>query len=480
MSQASKQWFDIDRAGLAKLLERRGIEFAVFELIQNAWDEAGVTRVSVSLQAARERGYSLLTVEDDAPEGFADLRHAYTLFAESAKKVNAEKRGRFNIGEKLVLSLCKWAHIVTTKGMVLFDDKGRSQKASQCRGCGTEFQALIKMNAQQRDRVAVEIKKLIAPAGIATTFNGDLLPDYGWRLEREIICTLPTELADAEGVLRRTHRKATVRCYNLANGEPAMIYEMGIPVCEHDCAFHVDVQQKVPLTIDRENVTTQFLREMRTAVFNATHTLLDSEEVNHEWAQTAIESGDAKPEAVRDYMGKRFGELRASYDMSDPEANNKAVANGYTLVHGSMLSKTAWQSAREAEAITPAGKLFPTHSDNFVMHKDAEQTDGMREIGHYTRQLGKLLLGVEVQVMFGEQASREAACWRGCCLQFNVRNLGKHWFDLDNNRLAIDDLIVHEFGHHYAANHLSEAYNDALSRLAAKAMQLGREGKLPA
>jgi hypothetical protein len=39
--------------------------------------------------------------------------------------------------------------------------------------------------------------------------------------------------------------------------------------------------------------------------------------------------------------------------------------------------------------------------------------------------------------------------------------------------------IIHEFGHHYASKHLSEAYNDALSRLAAKTMALRREGKLP-
>jgi 3-(3-hydroxy-phenyl)propionate hydroxylase len=32
----------------------------------------------------------------------SDLTHAFTLFAESAKKGDAEKRGRFNLGEKLV------------------------------------------------------------------------------------------------------------------------------------------------------------------------------------------------------------------------------------------------------------------------------------------------------------------------------------------------------------------------------------------
>jgi hypothetical protein len=90
-------------------------------------------------------------------------------------------------------------------------------------------------------------------------------------------------------------------------------------------------------------------------------------------------------------------------------------------------------------------------------------------------------MGIHVTVRFTKQPSRERACYGSRTISFNVRNLGgDRWFDLKTNRLEIDDLIIHEFGHEYAANHLSEAYNDALSRLAAKAMALGRAGKLPA
>ena len=37
-----KNWFEIDKQGLAKILERKGKEFVVFELLQNCWDEPGV------------------------------------------------------------------------------------------------------------------------------------------------------------------------------------------------------------------------------------------------------------------------------------------------------------------------------------------------------------------------------------------------------------------------------------------------------
>ena len=117
-------WFEVDRQGLAQILERKGKEFALFELIQNGWDEPGVSKVTVSLEH-RGRNKAMLVVEDDAPEGFKDLSHAFTLFASSSKKANPEQRGRFNLGEKLVLAISDEVTIRTTKGSIRFDGNGR-------------------------------------------------------------------------------------------------------------------------------------------------------------------------------------------------------------------------------------------------------------------------------------------------------------------------------------------------------------------
>ena len=45
----TKQWFDVDRAGLGKQAEQHGKGRLVGELIQNALDEAGVTQIAVTL-----------------------------------------------------------------------------------------------------------------------------------------------------------------------------------------------------------------------------------------------------------------------------------------------------------------------------------------------------------------------------------------------------------------------------------------------
>lgn len=42
-------WFEVDAKGLAALLERRGKGWAIAELVQNAWDADGVTKVDVQL-----------------------------------------------------------------------------------------------------------------------------------------------------------------------------------------------------------------------------------------------------------------------------------------------------------------------------------------------------------------------------------------------------------------------------------------------
>jgi hypothetical protein len=113
--------FEVSKVGLGKLLARRGGKTrAVAELIQNSWDEA-VTRVSVDLTpVAGRRQTHRLVVEDDAPGGFADLSHAYTLFAESVKKNDPTRRGRFNLGEKMVVALCSEAEISSVTGTIVF------------------------------------------------------------------------------------------------------------------------------------------------------------------------------------------------------------------------------------------------------------------------------------------------------------------------------------------------------------------------
>src|SRR5204862_2279732 len=85
------------------------------------------------------------------------------------------------------------------------------------------------------------------------------------------------------------------------------LYELGIPVVVTGDKWHYDIGQKVPLTLDRENVQPNFLRQVRVVVFNRMSGQLAPEDVNSEWAETAIASPDCAPEAVQSCLSTRFG-----------------------------------------------------------------------------------------------------------------------------------------------------------------------------
>src|SRR5438874_10671265 len=200
-----KKWFEVSKQGLARILERKGKEFAVFELVQNGYDEPGVTRVSVSLEYAG-RNKARLIVEDDSPEGFKDLTHAFTLFADSTKKANPEQRGRFNLGEKLVLAISDEVTISTTKGGIRFDDGGRHSLRNG-QPVGSRIECLLRMTPDECRRIEAQVRKLISPERITTVFNGTPLEQ---RLPAEQFgATLQTEVANEDGFLRRVNRETT-------------------------------------------------------------------------------------------------------------------------------------------------------------------------------------------------------------------------------------------------------------------------------
>src|SRR4029078_12707795 len=142
----------------------------------------------------------------------------------------------------------------------------------------------------------------------------------------------------------------------------ATIYEMGIPVVASGDRWHVDVGQKVPLNVDRDNVTPAYLRDLRRAVLNECFDLLTEDASGENWIDDAIEDEKITAEAVNAALDLRFGEKRVAYDPSDREANKIAMSEGHTVVSGKSLSQAAWGNVKARSALTPAGRVTPTPS----------------------------------------------------------------------------------------------------------------------
>ena len=469
------RWFDVDKAGLAKLMAGRSKAFVLFELLQNAWDQ-NITRVDVTVTAAPGVRAALITVTDDDPDGFADLRDAYTLFAESRKKGNAAQRGRFNLGEKLVLALAKSAQIETTTGAIEFTTRGERLVHRSQREKGSLFQATIPMKKAEIEEMLAATRRLIGPAGISTTINGGPLPDRSPLAVFEEM--LPTVVADDDGVLRKTTRKSQVSVYEPLSGETATLYEMGIPVVETGDRYHVDVQQKVPLNMDRDNVTPAYLRAIRVAVLNATHHLIDKDDATQSWVKEACSDERVQPEAVKTAVTLRFGENAVSYDPSDPEANKRSVAEGRPVVYGGNLSAAEWENVRRAGVlpaagtVTPSPKPYSQDGDPLDVVPVNEWTTGMHQIVNYAMMIGQELLGCRVHVVIAREPKWPyGATYGKGRLVFNLSRCGRGFFE----RGITDDvnrLLIHEFAHHYEGDHLSEGYYKALADVGARLARL--------
>jgi hypothetical protein len=496
--------FEVDAGGLAKLIEHRGRGAVLFELFQNAADEQ-VTRIDMTLKPIAGRPLATLQVVDDSPDGFRDLAHAYTLFAESYKKDDPTKAGRFNLGEKLVLALCNRATITSTTGSVTFDHTGR-QRGRKRTERGTIFTAEIRMTRDQLAEVERAADLLIPPAGVTATFNARHLerpePD------RTLSINLPTLIADDEGNMKRTTRTAKVELFTPRRGDDPQIFELGIPVVELQGGerWHVNVHQKVPLSFQRDNVTPAYLRTLRVAVLNAMHDDLEPEDASSTWARDAAGDDRVEPEAVKTSLDLRFGKARVAYDMADPEANKLATAEGFTVVTGGSLSGDEWRQAKRVEAIKPAGKVTPspkaygTGDGPAVEEIDPDlRTRDQQATCAYCEAVVHALIGVYPEVKIVRTHNSFLAAWCGpridhsrCPpseiekmfagggppeLHLNIRALGSGWFgkvpagDLE----PVDELIIHEVAHHYESDHLSSRYHDALCRLGAKLARLNRE-----
>ncbi|MFN7971251.1 MAG: hypothetical protein U0166_02725 [Acidobacteriota bacterium] len=332
------------------------------------------------------------------------------------------------------------------------------------------------------EEVIAAAGRILIPEGVTVTFNGERLeprvPD------RVFEATLTTEIADTSGALRRTRRKTSIRLYTPRHGESAWIYELGIPVVETGDRWGVDIQQKVPLGKDRDNVPPAFLQEVRTAVLNEVHASIAPDDAAEPWVRAAAGDPRCSDEATRSVVTHRFTDRRVAFDPSDLEANHRAVAAGYMVVSGGSMSAGEWCNARRAGAVLPAGKVTGTSrplagGPLVEIVPEEAWTPGMREIAAYAMSVARLLIGRDIAIrIVRDMGGGFDASYGDGVLTFNLRALGASWFERGITE-AVDELLLHELAHEHEGNHLSDGFHAAICRLAARMIRLVREGLLP-
>ena len=468
-------WFDVDRKGLAEIAKRRGMAFIVTEAIQNAWDE-DVTRVDVTMSAVHQRPMVRLRVEDDSPDGFRDLADAYTMFRESYKLDDPEKRGRFNVGEKLLLAVAVEASIKSTTGTIIFGADGQRRRRAAKTSSGSVLTATLRMTRTELEEALAVMRTLIPPPGIQTRVNTHLIEERT-PLEEDTHA-LPTEIRGDEGGFRPTRRVTMLRVYDVLKDETAHLYEMGIPVDEIECPWHVEIAQKIPLSLDRSSVRHGFCQEVEKLAAEMMAKHMTKEQARGGWVGTALEVMD-DPEAVRRVIKKRFGKA-VIYDPSSPESNKLALDAGYAVISGGAMTKAAWSNVKDAGALSPAGRMF---SDGRVhLSPDGvppvprdKWTKNMVTVAEYAGRFARHVLGHSMIIQYYDDARLEfnAFCGSGTI----AINLAQVMPGAGGYRKAVegleqevlDQLLIHECAHDKVSDHLTHAYHQECCRIGAKA-----------
>ena len=466
----SKSVLDIDMKGYRQTLDNKGKPRILLEGPANAFDaDASVVIVDFS----QENGWAELTVVDNDPDGFTDLRDAFTLFAASKRREDVKKRGRFGQGEKELIALCTDGGTLTvtsTKGYVAFHQNGREEGDDNKTQAGTELSCRLKFNQKQAAEYLKLVGYIIPPEDVVFKLNGIVITrPTPVRVAND---TLDTVYWDEEGVMHDTARKTEVEIFTPGPGEKPHIFELGMPVVEHPGKFHINVQQKVPLNSARDNVRPSYLRKLNEVVFNATFDLLTEEDQQKGWVKDALPA--ANPEALRSHWDTVWGEDAVTFDPSNPEANKRALEEGRRLVYGRSYGKDTWDRLKSNGIAKPSGQeievFVPTSLDGLDPITPDEWSREMENLAAYVRAVGEYLLDFHPKVAFYNEVINGPAAramWGMRQITFNLRWLGKNWPGTASQQ-DIDELLIHEFAHHYEDDHLTDSYNRWTCKLGAK------------
>ncbi len=462
-----KARFEVDTAGMKALQAGREPWQLAKELVSNSWDEPTATRCDISIKSVDTR--RALLIAYDNGKGFSKVTDSWTLMAHTPKRGQPNVRGRFNIGEKEILSVSILATIQTSGKVIAFPKSGgRRISDAKVPIEGTKIQCFLPWGNRQVENTIVKLKELLPPENITYTVNGEIVPYKKPNLVIE--STLDTVLQESPTEpIRPTKRKTEIELYNAKYG---MLYEMGIPIQPIQCPYLVNVCQKVPMPPNRDVVRDSYLQDIYKAILEATVKELPEEQSAATWVREAIEDKDISPEVVKTAMDKRFGNKVVLWS-TDARANERAIEHGYEVVHGRTLSEA------ERAAMTKVGLVHSTNKFTLPVGSadtipEAEWTEGMKQVAQYAKKLANELINLTwLRIEMYKMPHGEAAATYSCgTISFNISRLGYDWFNIISPRVT--SLILHELGHHRGNGHDS-VYDKSFQELAGKAVHLALE-----
>lgn len=476
--------FEVDAKGFAELQKGRPKWSFVRELVSNAFDEL-ITMCSV-LISKKGRQLAEIVVIDDG-EGFRDLSDAYTLFAPTPKRNDPKVRGRFNLGEKELASIAKEMKIESTKGGIHFIG-GKRKRINTKREVGTKITVRVNWTHADVYETIEMLKRFIPPNGVTFKVNDKVIknptdPDSDYKKTAESEETLATVLFK-NGAVRPTKRKTKVIVYKIGSLRFALdqttlsngwLYEMGIPIQKIDCPYIVDVQQKVPMSPNRESVSDAYLQDIYAIVLNMVADDLWEDEISETWVRTATEDDIVTDDVIKTVHDTRY--RKAVLWSSDESANERARMDGMEIIHGRTLSGKERGRFHGAGLVNASMKYGRSPMMAKEIKKD-KWTEGMNDLAKLTRYLGRNVIRKDVRVRFiNEENIVSIASYGNLELTFNLAPIR---FGYKNTKppysAFVIGVILHELAHNKGESH-DLAYIREYDRVCGEAVMLAIQDK---
>jgi hypothetical protein len=473
-----KNRFEVSTEGMRDLHAGRPLWSLVKELVANSWDE-DVTLCTATLRKTSTPDHDEaieIMVEDDGA-GFRDVDDAFTIMAPTVKRLNAVVRGRFNIGEKEILSVAEEGTVETVGTTIHFPKEGGRKITPNNRTKGTVVSVTIERPWSDYDETIEALRAFLPPSNITYTVNGVEAKS------RVSIGTttgpLQTVLASGIGQpIRYTTRKASIDIHEPLNGT-GHIYEMGITIQPIDMPYDVDIQQKVPMPPNRDTVTNAYLQDVYAEVLTVVAKDLEKSEASEAWVQMGVEDQRTPDDIVELVMNAKIGP-NAVLHSTDTFANEKAHDAGKDIIHPRTLSKKERQRFQDVGLISSKVNYGLKEMGMGELEEVAEprRTKDMEALAQYAEWLGKELLGFDISVRFVQMkavADNRIAQYGSGKLDFVSNRLGNKWFEMANGTptQAQTSLIIHELAHEgFSKTPHTGEYVHRIADLGAKATHL--------
>ena len=444
--------FSVSQLGMWELNIGREPWDLIKELIQNAWDEVpSTTECRVTVEPRPDENATKISVEDDGP-GFRDITDAYTIMGPTYKRLDPIKRGRFNIGEKDVISVAIEAEVETVGHTVTFPRTGSRVESSNSRENGTVVRVLMPWDEEKSKELVTMLQRFLPPVNCGLFVNDRQIPPRPAK-EVRTVNGLPTEKQDAPNQpIKRINRRTEI--YLVEPNDPkgeCWLYEMGIPVQTIDCPWDIDVMQKIPMGQQRNAVSESYLNRIYAEVLNAGHKTLAREEFRSQWVKRAIEQRlHIERQAVDATREGRYGRDKSVLGTLDSDANMRSHEAGYSVIDPGGLSKREIEVFRMHAGVKNSDEVFPTPPPPRSDYEAKPNTNQARFADWVVEVAGHCGLKATVRYFNEPHNTMQADCNVSTTtplLRFNEAHLGKKFFQPPYGSFEHWNLLLHEFGH---------------------------------